>query len=378
MLWNYLVRPCFFTLAPERAHYVAMGLMAGACKVPGFSAFLSALYAKRYPQLEVDLWDRKFPSPLGLAAGFDKDARWFRELTALGFGFIEVGTLTALPQPGNPKPRMFRLPVDKGLINRLGFNNQGSENAAERLKGAKPSIPLGINIGKSKVTPLEDATSDYLTSYVRLYQFSTYVTVNVSSPNTPGLRQLQEREPLENLLKQLLAKREELSKEFGHRPLLLKIAPDLTDEQLAEIAGLADSLKLDGLIATNTTISRDGLKSDKGYVDGIGAGGLSGAPLTERSREVVRFLYRETGGRLPLVGVGGIMTGEDAWKMITSGASLVQVYTGFIYGGPGFAAGINRYLAERVVREGGKSITEFVGCDASAKNADTRNASAKK
>ena len=363
MLWRYVLRPLFFRINPERAHYVAMGGFHVAAYVPGFTAALRACYAVKDARLENEVFGIKFPNPIGLAAGFDKEARWFNELASLGFGHIEVGTLTAHPQPGNPKPRLFRLPEDEALLNRLGFNNQGSKLAAENLKHRRIDPILGINIGKSKVTELGAATADYLLSFERLFEHARYVTVNVSSPNTPNLRALQDREPLEELLAALTAKNNEMAaaRATKPKPILLKVAPDLNESQVDDVAEIICDKGLAGIIATNTTIERAGLKTDQARVKACGDGGVSGRPLTLRSREFVASLHRRLQGRVPIVGVGGVFTADDAWEMMRAGASLVQVYTGFVYSGPGFVSSLNRGLVKRLEREGCSSINEIIG-----------------
>ena len=365
MLWP-IARPLLFCLPAERAHYFSMGAFK-TLLAPGFVA---SLFRKRYtvssPALVSKVFGLDFQYPVGLAAGFDKDARWFPQLANLGFSHVEVGTLTGQGQTGNPKPRLFRLPQDRAHINRMGFNNGGCDGAARRLANTRKSQPtdiLGINIGKTKVVPVEEATKDYLFSFERLYTFADYFTVNVSSPNTPGLRKLQNREPLIELLSSLQKLNATLSSdhEVAAKPILLKIAPDVTDHQLDDIISILKEVKLDGIIATNTTISRADLKTDDSKVESIGNGGLSGSPLTNRSRDVVSQLYAELKGEIPIVGVGGIMNGEDAWQMILAGASLVQVYTGFIYGGPGFVRDINRHILKQLKSNGINSVSDAVG-----------------
>jgi dihydroorotate dehydrogenase len=358
-----LIRPLLFALDAERAHQLSMSLFAGAMAVPPLRRLTGRLLRSDDPRLRVDRFGVRFPSPVGLAAGFDKNARYFQALHALGFGFIEAGTLTGQRQLGNPRPRLFRLPADRALINRMGFNSEGSAAAAEALARRRVETILGINIGKSKVVPNEEAVGDYLASFERLFPFGRYFVVNVSSPNTPGLRDLQERGPLTALLRALTEKNADLAVRQGTapRPILLKIAPDLTEEQVVAIVEIAREVPIAGLVATNTTIRRDGLRTAPARVAAIGAGGLSGAPLSERSRNMVADLYRRTAGRLPIIGVGGIMSGEDAWQMIRAGASLVQVYTGFVYGGPGFVRSIHQHLLRRLAESGLRSIEEAVG-----------------
>lgn len=331
---------------------------------------ISTAFAKRYTvrddRLKTELFGLSFQNPVGLAAGFDKDAAWFAKLAALGFGHIEVGTITGKPQDGNPRPRLFRLPQDRAIINRMGFNNRGADAAAKRLANARrfrDADILGINIGKTKVVPVESATEDYLYSFDRLFTYADYFTVNVSSPNTPGLRTLQNRGPLIHLLTQLQAKNVQLAAEHEvtKKPILLKIAPDVSDEQLADIVSILKEIQLDGIIATNTTLSRDGLQTRGEEVEAIGAGGLSGSPLTRRSRSVVSSLFSELHGGIPIIGVGGIMNGEDAWQMICAGAAMIQIYTGLIYGGPGIVRAINQHLLKRLEEQGLSQISQAVG-----------------
>ncbi len=362
MIWTRLFRPLLFALGPERAHHVAMALYSAAVRVPPLGWTTKRLLDHEDERLAVERFGLSFPNPVGLAAGFDKDARWFNQLHALGFGFVEVGTLTAHAQPGNPRPRLFRLPADHALINRFGFNNRGAENAAHRLQGATIRPVLGINIGKSKITPNEEAAGDYLRSLELLHPYAAYFAVNVSSPNTAGLRALQERDALTALLRAVAEKNAALcGRDRRWRPTLVKIAPDLDEAQLEEIVGIAEDVAIDGIIATNTTIARDGLRTPAARVEAVGAGGLSGAPLTVRSREFVRQIRRLSGGRLPIIGVGGILNGDDAWEMIRAGADLVQLYTGFVYGGPSCVRGILRRLGERLDESGARSIDEIVG-----------------
>ncbi|HEX6041697.1 MAG TPA: quinone-dependent dihydroorotate dehydrogenase [Longimicrobium sp.] len=355
------IRPLLFTLPAEQAHHAGTTALSTALALPPARAAARALFDVRHPALQVERFGIRFPNPVGLAAGFDKSGAWFNALGALGFGAIEIGTVTALAQPGNPQPRLFRLPADQALLNRMGFNNPGAEAVAARLRRARIEPVLGINLGKSKAAPLEDAAADYLRSLELLEPFAAYLVVNVSSPNTPGLRQLQDAAPLRELLRALRTRAGELASARGGaaKPILLKIAPDLTDPQVEEAAGIAVEEGMAGLIATNTTVSREGLRTPG--VDGMGAGGISGAPVRRRAVEVVAHAYRTTGGRLPIVGVGGIFGPDDAWAMVRAGASLVQVWTGFIYRGPGIARDINRGLLRRMARDGFRSLDEAVG-----------------
>jgi len=366
VLWEKVARQLLFKLPAEGAHHFSMGAFDKLLTLTPVSAAFAKRYTVNDESLKSQLFGLSFDNPVGLAAGFDKDAAWFAKLAALGFGHVEVGTITGQPQDGNDRPRLFRLPKDKAIINRMGFNNRGADNAAQRLaKSARyrPGDILGINIGKTKVVPVEQATDDYLYSFERLFTFADYFTVNVSSPNTPGLRTLQNREPLIELLTSIQSKNLQLAAdhEIAKKPILLKIAPDVSDEQLADIVSILKEIKLDGIIATNTTLSRANLKTTGAEVEGIGAGGLSGSPLTGRSRAVVAALYSELNGEVPIIGVGGIMKGEDAWQMICAGASLVQIYTGFIYGGPGIVRDINRHLLKRLKENEMGSITEAIG-----------------
>jgi dihydroorotate dehydrogenase len=308
-----------------------------------------------------------FSNPVGLAAGFDKDGTAAQALAALGFGFIEVGTVTCKRQPGNPQPRIFRLPEDRALINRMGFNNSGAAKLAENISQRRPDCVLGVNIGKSRDVPVEEAIPDYLASFEAVYQVADYIAINVSSPNTPNLRELQRAELLNELLKALQRRNRELATQLSlphSRPLLVKIAPDLTEGAIESIVDVAVRNTIGGLIATNTTVSRNGLRSAKARIESCGEGGLSGAPLQRRSNAVIARLYRLTRGQLPIIGVGGVFTGEDAWEKICAGASLVELYTGFIYEGPTIAKRINEGLAEILKREAFRSLDEAIGSGA--------------
>jgi dihydroorotate dehydrogenase len=299
-------------------------------------AIIRALYASHKPSLEREVFGLRFPNPVGLAAGFDKDAKLYHELSNFGFGFIEIGTVTPKPQGGNPKPRLFRLKKDKGIINRMGFNNEGVVAAARRLKKNK-GVLIGGNIGKNKTTPNDQAQDDYLICFDALFDVVDYFVVNVSSPNTPNLRDLQEKEPLSKLLNVLQKRNSEKS---SRKPILLKIAPDLSDSQLDDIIEIVANTKIDGVIATNTALSRTGLMSSAELTNQ--AGGLSGKPLTKRSTEVISYLHTKSKAAFPIIGVGGIHTPEDAQEKLAAGASLVQLYTGFVYEGPGVVKRMNR------------------------------------
>lgn len=363
-MWNSLFRPLLFRLEPERAHGVSMGAYAALAKVPGVRGIISSAYRVDDPRLRVRLFDIDFPSPVGLAAGFDKNAEWFNALARLGFGFIEVGTITGQSQSGNPKPRLFRLPADRALINRFGFNSHGSAAVAAALARKTIRPVLGVNIGKSKVVPNDDAAADYLLSFERLYSFGKYFVVNVSSPNTVGLRALQQFDALSKLLEALANRNRELAQSTGvaPKPLLVKISPDLDESQMNDVVAICLDLGIAGIVATNTTINDwDRLKFPQDRLELMKGGGLSGKPLTIKSRAVVAKLYRNAQGKIPIIGVGGIMCGEDAWQMIRAGASLVQAYTGFIYGGPGFAKSVTTHLSHKVTESGKASIQDVVG-----------------
>jgi dihydroorotate dehydrogenase len=332
--------------AAHRAGFLAIRVLGWAARVPGVAGVLRWWLGPRDPALRVQALGLEFPGPLGLAAGFDKDARGVAGLAALGFGFVEVGTVTARPQPGNARPRMFRLPADRALVNRMGFNNEGAAAAAARLRSrGRGKVVVGVNIGKTKVVPDEEAAQDYAASARAVAGVADYVVVNVSSPNTPGLRDLQAADRLKPVL---VAVREALDAAAEHRvPLLVKIAPDLTDADVDAIADLAVELGLDGIVATNTTVSRDGLASPAREVAAAGAGGLSGAPLRGRALAVLRRLHARTGDRLVLIAAGGIETAGDAAERMAAGATLVQAYTGFIYGGPLWPRRVHAGLARR-------------------------------
>ena len=330
-VYQSVVRPLAFRLDPERAHYYTMGLFAFGLKLPLVGAALRrSLSAQAHAGDAVQVAGLTFPHRVGLAAGFDKDGRWLHELACMGFGFVEVGTVTPKPQPGNPKPRLFRLKEDRGLINRMGFNNGGVDALVERLKQRPKGLIVGGNIGRNKVTPNAQAADDYLACFVALHPHVDYFAVNVSSPNTPGLRELQDRAPLTELLRRLQAHNHT---QTVVRPVFLKIAPDLTDSQLDDIVALVKDTGIDGVIATNTTIVRDGLRTPADRVKAIGAGGLSGAPVRSRSTAVVRYLRAR--GDFAIIGVGGIEDAVTAREKMEAGADLVQVYSGMVYTGPG-------------------------------------------
>ncbi|MBZ4016659.1 quinone-dependent dihydroorotate dehydrogenase [Streptomyces purpurogeneiscleroticus] len=359
----------FKRMDPEQAHHLAFGWIRLAARVPVLRTFVAAVLAPRYKELRVEALGRRMHGPFGLAAGFDKNAVAIDGMTMLGFDHVEIGTVTAQPQPGNPKKRLFRLVKDRALINRMGFNNEGSAAVAARLAARKAGLgnkhsrtTLGVNIGKTKVVPESEAVGDYVTSTERLAGHADYLVVNVSSPNTPGLRNLQAVDHLRPLLS---AVREAADRTVTDRrvPLLVKIAPDLADEDVDAVADLALELGLDGIIATNTTIAREGLglKSDPALVQETG--GLSGRPVKERSLEVLRRLYARVGDRITLIGVGGIENAEDAWQRILAGATLVQGYSAFIYEGPFWCRAIHKGLAARLATSPYATLAEAVGAE---------------
>lgn len=353
LIFNLLLR----RLAPERAHRLAASTLRALMAIPGGLRALRTLAGRPDPSLRVQALGLTFASPLGVAAGVDKEASWFEALGALGFGFVEVGTVTALAQEGNDRPRVFRIARKHALLNRMGFPNPGAAAVAERLRERRGETIVGVNVGKSKVTPLERAGEDYRATVVAAAARADYVAVNVSSPNTPGLRDLQSPELLRGIV---AAIREGLSDAGVKRPILVKISPDVSDEQLDEIADLALELSLEGIVAVNTTLDRSGVQ-DCPEIAGVQGGGVSGAPLKERALEVLRRLRARVGDRLILVSVGGIEDSEDVLARIAAGATLVQAYTAFVYGGPGWARRVNRDLARRVHAAGASSVGELVG-----------------
>lgn len=326
-----LIRKLFFRFSPEAIHHYVMKGLQLMHSLPLGKSIVRSFCLPKGSGLERQLWGLTFKNPVGLAAGFDKDAKYTDALSNLGFGFVEIGTVTPVAQPGNDQPRLFRLPADKALINRMGFNNGGAIAAAKRLQKRKSDMIIGGNIGKNKITPNEEAISDYEKCFHALFDVVDYFVVNVSSPNTPNLRALQEKEPLKQLLHHL----QTLNMQKGKpKPILLKIAPDLTDSQLDDIIGIIRETKLAGIVATNTTISRENLKTPASEVAAMGAGGLSGLPVRERATEVIRYIHQQTNGTIPIMAAGGIFTAADAQEKLDAGASLVQIYTGFIYEGP--------------------------------------------
>ncbi len=340
-MYKLLLRPILFLYDPESVHHFTFKMIRFLSKIPLVSSIFRGIYGVNDPKLEREVFGLTFKNPVGLAAGFDKDAKLYNELYNFGFGFIEIGTLTPKPQEGNPKKRLFRLKKDSAIINRMGFNNGGVEDAVKRLKKNK-DILIGGNIGKNKVTPNKDAVEDYKVCFEALFEYVDYFVVNVSSPNTPNLRALQDKKPLTELLNTL---QEQNLQKPSQKPILLKIAPDLTDEQLLDIITIVKETKIAGVIATNTTISRENLQSDP--LIAKETGGLSGKPLTNRSTEVIRFLYEKSNKAFPIIGVGGIHSAKDAMEKLEAGASLIQLYTGFIYEGPKLIKDINKALLRK-------------------------------
>lgn len=341
-MYQRVIRPLLFLFDPENVHYFSFSFIKFFSAIPGVSALIRFFYHVKHPSLEREVFGLKFPNPVGMAAGFDKNAELFKELSNFGFGFIEIGTVTPKGQDGNPKKRLFRLKEDQGIINRMGFNNAGVEDAVKRLKKNK-HVLIGGNIGKNKITPNEEAVNDYILCFNALFDYVDYFVVNVSSPNTPNLRALQDKEPLTHLLSTLKALN---LKKPSPKPILLKIAPDLSNDQLMDIIDIVTGVKIDGVIATNTTLSREGLLSNAKKE----TGGLSGRPLTQRSTEVIRFLVEKSNNAFPIIGVGGIHKPEDALEKLEAGAALVQLYTGFVYEGPAAVKRINKALIARAQR----------------------------
>lgn len=356
-LFKKLLRPMLFRLDAETAHETAMTFLRGGLGSEAAQSLAYRRYGYEFPYA-IERFGLKFKNPIGVAAGFDKNARVVNQLASLGFGFVEVGTVTLRPQRGNEKPRMFRLPKDEALINRLGFNNDGAEAVAERLSTLKRKCVVGVNIGKNKDVPNEEAVENYLGTLDLVHQHADYIAVNISSPNTPNLRELQRVESLEELLGSL----QKRNRELGLKPLLVKIAPDLDEASIEAAVDVCQRHQAAGMIATNTTVSRDLLRTQG--VSEFGPGGLSGRPVFEVSNQVISKIFRYTNGSMPVIGVGGVFSGETAMEKIASGACLVQAYTGFVYGGPGFARELNASLTEMLGRAGYGSLDEAVGCRA--------------
>lgn len=338
-MYKAIIRPFLFRFKAETAHNITFKSLKTIQAIPG--GLLMTKLCCRISQKKVNVWGIEFPNPVGLAAGLDKDAEVFDALGNLGFGFVEIGTITPKAQPGNPKPRLFRLIKDRAIINRMGFNNLGVDQAIKKLKKKRTNVVIGGNIGKNKITPNEEAVNDYIYCFNALFDYVDYFVVNVSSPNTPNLRELQDKAPLTHILQSLMNCN---SIKPQSKPILLKIAPDLTDSQLDDIIEIVKETKIHGIVATNTTIKRDGLSFSKEYIESIGNGGLSGKPLKERSTEVIKYLHNKSNGTIPIIGVGGIMTADDAREKLNAGACLIQLYSGFIYEGPGLIKRIIKSL----------------------------------
>jgi len=343
-MYNRIIRPLLFLLPPETIHRFIVLILKIVFKIPGIQLLIKNIYSVKDEQLKRTFLDMKFDNPVGFAAGFDKNADVYNEFSAFGFSFIEIGTVTPKPQPGNPKPRSFRIPNDSGLINRMGFNNKGVDYAIKKLKNKHHKVIIGGNIGKNTLTPNENALEDYVYCFERLYAYVDYFVVNLSCPNIKDLDKLQDKDSTIAILNKLTKIRQTKAK---YKPILLKISPDLTREQLNDVIETFNITGLDGIVATNTSKLREDLKTTEEQIAKIGDGGLSGTPLTKRSTEIIRYLHEKTQGNMPIIGVGGIMTVEDALEKLDAGATLIQVYTGFIYNGPGFVKQINKAILKK-------------------------------
>jgi dihydroorotate dehydrogenase len=344
-MYKLIIRPVLFLINPERVHHLVVGLLRFGFMIPGISYLVQKFFAFNDPQLETKLFGITFPNKVGLAAGFDKQANIYNFMAAFGFGHIEIGTVNPLPQPGNPKPRLFRIKKDNALINRMGFNNPGVDVFVENLKKNKPNVIIGGNIGKNTATPNGKAKEDYILCFEKLHPWVDYFVVNVSCPNIEGLKKLQDKGELINLLNSISTVNSSKEKK---KPVLLKISPDLNEPQLDEVLEIAEITGIDGIIATNTTVGRDGLSISHKEIEKIGKGGLSGKPLNKISTNIIRYLNEKSGGKLPIIAVGGIMSPQDALEKIKAGASLVQIYTGFIYEGPTLVKRINKALVKNI------------------------------
>ncbi len=346
-MYKLIVRPLLFRLQPETVHHLVVKMLQWGFAIPGVRAMVGKHFRYEDPAMETELFGLRFPNRVGLAAGFDKQANVYNHLAAFGFGHIEIGTVNPLPQPGNTKPRLFRLPKDEALVNRMGFNNPGVDAFVENIRKEKPNVIIGGNIGKNTLTPNDNAIDDYLVCFNKLYDWVDYFVVNVSCPNVEGLDKLQDKTELIKILDKINAASLLKPK---RKPILLKIAPDLSPALLDDIIHVVETTRVEGIIATNTTTTRDGLFTDSTSIEKIGRGGLSGKPLKDRSTQTIKYLYDKTEGKIPIIGVGGIMSPEDALEKIKAGASLVQIYTGFIYEGPGLVKKINKRIAEALKR----------------------------
>ena len=340
-MYRNFIRPILFLLQPETVHHLIVNLLKIGFKIPGIAYLIKRTYTLEDNRLETSFLGIKFKNPVGFAAGFDKNAEVYNQFSNFGFSFIEIGTVTPLAQPGNPKPRSFRIPKDKGLINRMGFNNKGVDYAVKQLKRKKRSVIIGGNIGKNTLTPNEEAINDYVICFEKLYNYVDYFVVNLSCPNIKDLRKLQDKDSTISILSKLTELR---AKKEYYKPILLKISPDLTNDQLDDVVETFNITGIDGVVATNTTVSRENLETDKQRIEYIANGGLSGKPLTERSTEIIRYISEKSNGTIPIIGVGGIMSEQDALDKLNAGASLIQIYTGFIYEGPGFVKRINKAI----------------------------------
>ena len=339
-----IIRPLLFLLQPETVHHLIVNILKIGFKIPGITYLVRKFYTVNDKRLKTDFLGMEFNNPVGFAAGFDKNAEVYNQFSNFGFSFIEIGTVTPKPQPGNPKPRSFRIPKDKGLINRMGFNNKGVDFAIEKLKNKKHKVIIGGNIGKNTATKNEDALNDYVFCFEKLYEHVDYFVVNLSCPNIKDLRKLQDKDSTITILNKLT----ELRRSKGsYKPILLKISPDLTNNQLDDVIEIYNITGIDGVVATNTTVSRENLITENEKIEEIGNGGLSGKPLKQRSTEIIRYISEKSNGTIPIIGVGGIMSVQDAIDKLEAGASLIQVYTGFIYEGPGFVKQINKALIEK-------------------------------
>lgn len=346
-MYRLLIRPLLFLINPESVHHLIITLLQFFLRSDRLRSFVRSWYVIDHELLKREVFGLKFDNPVGLAAGFDKDAVVYNEISCFGFAFIEIGTITPIGQPGNPKPRLFRLVKDKGLINRMGFNNQGLSAAVSQLEKKNRKVIIGGNIGKNTLTDNANATEDYASCFQGLYDSVDYFVINVSCPNIGSLSELQDRKELDGIVSRLAQIKQNKARK---KPVLIKISPDLDDQQIDDVISIARDYGIDGIIATNTSVSRDGLKTGPEAVSEMGSGGLSGSPLRERSTAVIRYIHDKTGGQLPIIGVGGIMTPEDALEKLDAGATLVQVYTGFIYEGPGLVKKINKAILERSLK----------------------------
>jgi dihydroorotate dehydrogenase len=344
-MYRRLIRPLLFLINPETIHHLVVAIIRFVYKIPLIARILKAIYTFKSDTLKREFWGLKFPNPVGLAAGFDKNAGFFKEFMILGFGFIEIGTVTPLGQNGNPKPRLFRLPADQGLINRMGFNNLGLEAAIEKLKKKPAGLIVGGNIGKNTLTTNERAVDDYAKCFDGLYPYVDYFVVNVSCPNICDLSELQDKELLGGILTRLAEIR---GLKERKKPVLVKISPDLNFAQIDDVLELIALTGMDGIVATNTTITRENLLTDSEVIKKIGNGGLSGKPLRNKSTEIIKYIAKKTSGKLIIIGAGGIMSPDDAIEKINAGADLIQIYTGFIYEGPGIVRRINKALSEKI------------------------------